>query len=100
MIVSNVEPCGGPATLLGIEFDNRLVMSIAVHTCAKNAAWKTKSLLRAQRVYNTVDMLMLFRSHVLLYIQYKTTGAHFASTSVLRELDDVQTRFLCQSELT
>ena len=94
MIISNVEPCGGPTTLLGIEFDNRLVMSIAVHTCAKKAAWKTKSLLRARRFYNTVDMLILFKSNVLSYIEYKTAGVYFASTIVWRELDDVQTRFL------
>ena len=94
MIISTVEPLGGPTKLLGIEFDNRLLMNIAVHNCAMKAAWKTKSLLRARRFYSTVDMPMLFKSHVLSFIECRTAGIHFASTSVLRELDDVQTRFL------
>ena len=72
----------------------------AVRTCAKKAAWKTKSLLRARCFYNIVDMLLLFKSNVLSYIDYRTAVVHFASTSVLRELDDVQTRFLGQFVLT
>ena len=94
MNISIVEPFGGPSKLLGIEFDNRLLMNTAVHNCVKTAAWKTKSLLRAHHVYSTVDMPMLFKSHVLSFIECRTAGIHFASTSVLRELDDVQTRFL------
>ena len=100
MIISTVDPFGGPTKLLGIEFDNRLLMNIAVHKCAKKAAWKTKSLLRARRFYNTVDMLMLFKSRVLSFIECMTADIHFASTRVLREADEVQPRFLWQLELT
>ena len=100
MIISTTEPLGGPIKLLGIEFDNRLLMNIAAHNCAKKAAWKTKSLLRARRFYSIIDMLMLFKSHVLSFIEYRTAGIHFASTSVLKEVDEVQTRFLRELELT
>ena len=91
MIILNVYACSGPTKLLGIEFDNRLLMYIAMHTCAKTTAWKTKSLLRARRFYNTVDMLMLYTSHVLSCMDCKPGGIHFVAASVLRELDDVQT---------
>ena len=43
---------------------------------------------------------MLFKSHVLSYIEYKTAVVYFASTSVLRDLGDVLTRFIRQLELT
>ena len=37
---------------------------------------------------------------MLSYIEHRTAGVHFASTSVLKELDDVQVRFLHQLELS
>ena len=43
---------------------------------------------------------MLYKSHVLSYIEYRTPGVHFASTSILQQLDDVQSRFLRQLELS
>ena len=96
MIVSTVDPTGGPVKLLGIEFDNKLVMATAVHKCATKAAWKTKALLRTHRFYSTVDLMMLYKSHVLSFIEYRTPGVHFESASVLKDLDDVQKRFLVQ----
>ena len=100
MIISNVDACGGPAKLLGVEFDCKLLMATAVHKCARKAAWKTKALLRSRRFYSVVDLVMLFKSHVLSFIEYRTPGVHFASSSVLLELDDVQSRFLRQIDLS
>ena len=99
MIISNVAPHGGPAKLLGIEFDNKLIMASATHKCARKAAWKTKSLLRVRRFYTVLDLVGLYKSHVLSYIEYRTAGVHFASTSVLNGLDDVQRNFLRQLDL-
>jgi hypothetical protein len=99
MIISNVAPHGGPAKLLGIEFDNKLIMASATHKCARKAAWKTKSLLRVRRFYTVLDLVVLYKSHVLSYIEYRTAGVHFASTSVLNGLDDVQRNFLRQLDL-
>ena len=96
MIISSTEPFGGPAKLLGIEFDNKLIMSTATHKCAQKAAWKLKTLLRVRRFYSTVDLVMLYKSHVLSFIEYRTAGIHFASTSVLNCIDDVQSRFVRQ----
>ena len=86
--------------LLGIDFDNKLQMGSATHKCATKAALKTRALLRSRRFYNHVDLIMLYKSHVLSYIEYRTAGIHFATTSVLIELDDVQSRFLRQLDLS
>ena len=51
MIASTVNPLGGPVELLGINFDNKLVMANAVRKCATAAAWRTKALLRIRRLY-------------------------------------------------
>ena len=86
--------------LLGVEFDNRLRMNVAVHKCARRAAWKTKSMLRSRRFYSDSDLIVLYKSHVLSYIEYRTAGIHVAASSVLRELDDVQTRFIRQFNMS
>ena len=70
MIISTSEGSGGLANLLGIEFDNKLLMTRAVHKAAKKATWKVKSLLRVRRYYSTPDLVMLFKSHVLSFIEY------------------------------
>ena len=43
---------------------------------------------------------MLYKSHILSFIEYRTAGIHFASTSVLNDIDDSQVRFLRQIGLT
>ena len=100
MIISTVDPVGGPVKILGVDFDRKLLMAGAVHTCAVKAAWKSRSLLRVRRFYNVSDLVMLYKSHVLSYIEYRTAGVHFASSSVLAELDDTQRRFLRQLDLS
>ena len=96
MIISTVSAYGGPVKLLGIEFDNKLIMNTAAHKCATSAALKTRSLLRAHRYYSTADLEIMYKSHVLSFIEYRTPGLHFASTCILKQIDDVQARFLRQ----
>ena len=43
---------------------------------------------------------MLYKSHLLSYIECRTAGIHFASSRVLRELDDVQARFIRQFNMS
>ena len=100
MIVSNVEPYGGPVKLLGIDFDAKLVMHTAVHKCAVKASVKLKTLLRVRRFYNTTDLVMLHKSHILSFVEYRTPGVYHASTSVLAELDRVQEQFVRQLDLS
>ncbi len=94
MIAASVGGQGGPVKLLGVEYDNKLVMATAVHKCSRKAAFKTKTLLRTRRFYSVHDLILLFKSHILSFLEYRTPGIHYASTSVLNELDDVQVRFL------
>ena len=99
MILATVDPFGCPIKLLGIDFDSKLNMRVAVHNCAIRAAWNKKLLLRCRRFYNVVDLMMLFKAHILSYIEYRTAGVHFACSTVLAELDDVQSRFISQLDL-
>ena len=100
MVISTTDGLGGPVKLLGVEFDNKLIMSNASHKCAKSAALKTKALLRARRYYSITDLMILCKSHMLSYIEYRTAGIHHASTTVLNEIDGAQIRFLQQIGLS
>ena len=62
MIIATSDPFGGPTKLLGIDYDSKLSMRVAVHKCAVKAAWKSKALLRCRRFCNTVDLVMLYKA--------------------------------------
>ena len=47
-----------------------------------------------------VELVMLDKAHILSYIDYGTTGVQFACSSVFVELDDVQSRFICQLDFS
>ncbi len=100
LILSTTDGVGGPAKLLGVEFDNKLVMGTAAHKCARKAAFKSKALIRCRRFYSTNDLIALYKSHVLSFIEYRTPGLHFASSSILVEIDDGQSRFLKEIEVS
>ena len=42
IVISTTDGIGGPAKVLGIALDNKLIMSTASHKCATSAALKTK----------------------------------------------------------
>ena len=96
IVNSTTDPSGGPAKVLGIDFDNKLIMNTTAHTCKIKAACKTRSILRVRRFYSVSNLLLLHKSHVLSCVEYRTAGLHFVSTSVLNEIDGVQSRFLRQ----
>lgn len=100
MIISNVDPVGGPIKLLGVDFDNKLRMHVAVHKCATKGAFKTKALLRTRRFFSVIDLVMMFKSHIVSYLEYRTPGIYHACSSILKEIDDVQRRFLEQLGLS
>lgn len=48
----------------------------------------------------TTDLIALVRSHALYVIQYRTTGLHVSSSSILADIDDGRMRFLKELELS
>ena len=64
--LSTVYPLGGPIMLLGVNFDNKLIMANAGDKCAAVAAWKIKALLRPRRFYSTLEFVLLYKNGLLL----------------------------------
>ena len=69
-------------------------MADAVDEVVGSVTWKLRTLLRTKRFYSTADMIILYKSHVLSFIEYRTAAIYHARRDVLVRLDRVQEKFL------
>jgi hypothetical protein len=94
MIISTTEPEGGPIRLLGIDFDAKLQMHTAIGECVREASWRLRTLLRTRRFHTDAELLMLFKAHVLSFLEYRTPAIFHASETALEPLNRVLFSFL------
>ena len=87
------EPFGNSFRILGLEFDTKLRMHDAVLEIVENVGWKIQMLHRVRRFYRLTELVGLYKSHVLSYIEYRTPAIHHAIDSVLVKVDRIQKRF-------
>jgi len=85
---------GDDFRLLGVHFDSQLLMHSATRVVATEAGWRLQKLLRARRYYTTPELVHLYKSQVLSYIESSTPGLYHAAHSVLDKVDRVQRRLL------
>jgi hypothetical protein len=69
-------------------------MADAVDEVVVSVTWKLRTLLRTKRFYSTAGMLVLYKSHVLPFIEYRTAAIYHARRDVRERLDRVQDKFL------
>ena len=93
-VLSATSPQGPNFVVLGIDFDCSLQMSDAIHGAVTEAGWKLKTLLRTRRFYNDAELVLLYKSHLLSAIEYKTPAIYHARRVDLVLLDSVQQKFL------
>ena len=55
--------------LLGIQFDNRLRMDVAIHECAQEASWRLRNLMRSRRFFTDAEVVHHFKSHLLSLLE-------------------------------
>ena len=59
------------------------------------ALWKGLRVVgRSRGLYTDSDLVVLYKSHLLSYLEYRTPAIYHATRAVLCRLDAVQTRFL------
>ncbi len=95
-VLSFTQPAGGNFRILGALYDPSLAMKDAVVEVAAQCRWKLQTLLRSRRFYCDADMVMMYKSHVLSYIEYKTPALYHACATVLADIDVVQRRFMSE----
>jgi hypothetical protein len=93
-VLSLSDPVGGNFRLLGVPFDTELSMVSAVSEIVSSAGWKLRTLLRTRRFYTDADLIVLYKAHLLSYLEYRTPAIYHATRTVLKRLDAVQARFL------
>ena len=98
-ILSLTEPTEGTFRQLGVDFDGTLSMGDAVSEVVTSAGWKLRTIVRTRRHYTDAELVLLYKSHLLSYIEYRTSAIYHATRAVLQRLDAVQTRFLRDANL-
>ena len=68
-------------------------MGMAVAEVVNESTWKLRTLLRAQRYYTDADLTILYKDHMLSFLEYRTPAVYHALSSTLSRLDSVQRRF-------
>jgi hypothetical protein len=92
-VISAEDPEGPNFKLLGINFDCAIEMTDAIGDVVNEAGWKLKTLLR-RRFYCDVELVLMYKSHLLSYLEYRTPAIYHAKRDALSRLDNVQQRFL------
>ena len=85
---------GANFRLLGVPFDNALSMRDAVGELVSEAAWKLASIVRSARFFTDSELVNLYKSQLLSYLEYRTAAIYNACDSRLAPLDKFQDKFL------
>ena len=80
--------------LLGISFDHGLSMQDAVHDIVGEATWKMGAILRTHKFFNDKELVNLYKSKLLSFLEYRTAAIYHACDSVLAPLNAFQDKFL------
>ena len=82
--------------LLGVPFDTALNMKDAVVEIVGAATWKMGAILRTARYFTDAELLQLYKSKLLSFLEYRTAAIYHACDTTLRPLDNFQERFLAE----
>ena len=82
--------------MLGVKFDGQLRMTNAIRECVDESSWRLRTLMRTQRYHTDAELLLLFKSHILSYLEYRTPAIYHACSTALCPLDRVLQNFLRQ----
>ena len=80
--------------LLGIPFDNGLAMGDAIHEIVGEVSWKMGSILRTTRFFCDRELVNLYKSKLLSFLEYRTAAIYHACDSAIAPLNMFQERFL------
>ena len=69
-------------------------MAAAISELVSAAGWKLRTLLRTRRFYTDAALVILYKAHLLNFLEYGTPAIYHATRTVLRRLDALQSGFL------
>ena len=80
--------------LLEISFDHALTMRDAACEIVSAASWKVAAIIRTARFFTDSELVNMYKSQLLSYLEYRTAAIYYACNSILAPLDKFQDRFL------
>ena len=69
-------------------------MRDAVYEIVSEASWKVASIFRSARLFTGGELVTLYKSQLLSYLEYRTQAIYNACDTVLGPLDKFQDSFL------
>ena len=81
-------------TNLGVTFDTKLRMNVACREIAQEARWRLNTLLRARRFHTCRELVKLYKTHILSYLESGTPAVYHAAPYNLHLIDHIQEVFL------
>ena len=93
-ILHREEPYGDVFRLLGVDFDNQLLMGPYCRDLGRRMRSKMQMLLRARYFHSTAQMVYQFKTHVLSLVELPTPAIYHAAPTHLELIDGVQRSFL------
>jgi hypothetical protein len=93
-ILAISEAKGPDFKLLGVTFDVSLPISNAINELVQEAKLKLKMLIKTRRFYTDGELVILYKAHLLSYLEYRTAAVYHAKREKLVRLDGVQSKFL------
>ena len=85
--------------LLGVVFDCGLRMHAAIASLAREAGWRLQAILRPRRFFQEFEVVNLYKSLVLSYLESGSVAYFHAARSVLAPIDRIQRRLLRELNL-
>ena len=86
-VVSHAQPYGDPFKLLGICFDCKLRMDLAVRDVVSQASWELTTILTTRRFHGVSQLVQVYKSKVLSFVEYRTPAVHHAAKTTLAGID-------------
>ena len=85
---------GVPFKHLGVLFDTKLKMDVAIDRITAEVGWRQQSLLMTRPFHGQSEVITLYKSFILSYAEYATPAIYHATPFHLWRLDQTQLRFL------
>ena len=95
-ITPHAQPHGDSFKVLGICFDCKLRMDLAVQHVVSQASWKLTTILRTRRFHGVSQLVQVYIS----FVEYRTPAVYHAAKTTLAGIDAVQRRFLRECGLS
>eukprot|EP00969_Alexandrium_andersonii_P256909 11357730-Alexandrium_andersonii.AAC.1 len=62
-------------------------MHAAVHSIVTDSGWKLRTLVRTRRFHTSAELLLLYKAHILSFVEYRTAAIAHAASTTLAPLD-------------